>query len=58
MRGVNLPYTMDINQAASAVREFLPRTIYPYHYSDSLVSKFKQLVGVDVPVEMRLRKWY
>ena len=49
---------MDINQAASAVREFRPRTVYPYHYSARQVSKLKQLVGVDVPVEVRLRKWY
>lgn len=55
---MNLPFTMDVNQAASAVREFLPRTVYPYHYSDSAVTKFKQLVGTNLPVEVRLRKWY
>ena len=30
---MNLPYTMDIKQAASAVLEFKPKIVYPYHYS-------------------------
>ncbi|MBI2946989.1 MAG: MBL fold metallo-hydrolase [Verrucomicrobia bacterium] len=55
---MNLPFTMDINQAASAVREFRPKVVYPYHYSSSDVNRFKQLVGKDVGVEVRLRKWY
>src|ERR1044072_8827553 len=29
---MNLPYTMDIHQAASAVLEFKPKMVYPYHY--------------------------
>jgi L-ascorbate metabolism protein UlaG (beta-lactamase superfamily) len=49
---------MDINQAASAVREFRPKVVYPYHYSSSDVNRFKQIVGQDVRVEVRLRKWY
>lgn len=28
---MNLPYTMDINQAASAVLDFKPSIVYPYH---------------------------
>ena len=55
---MNLPFTMDVTQAASAVREFRPRTIYPYHFSDSSTTKFKQLVGTDLNIEVRLRKWY
>lgn len=55
---MNIPFTMDVNQAASAVREFQPRTVYPYHYSGSNVNTFKQLVGTDRNVEVRLRKWY
>lgn len=60
---MNLPYTMDVQQAASAVLEFKPRIVYPYHYrgKDGLsdVNTFKDLVekgkaGVDV----RLRDWY
>jgi L-ascorbate metabolism protein UlaG (beta-lactamase superfamily) len=29
---MNLPFTMDANAAASAVREFRPTYVYPYHY--------------------------
>lgn len=29
---MNLPFTMDANQAASAVAEFGPDFVYPYHY--------------------------
>jgi L-ascorbate metabolism protein UlaG (beta-lactamase superfamily) len=29
---MNLPYTMDKEAAASAVAEFLPKYVYPYHY--------------------------
>ena len=57
---MNLPFTMDINQAAAAVQEFAPRVVYPYHYSGSDVQKFSRLVGTSltVEVEVRLRKWY
>src|SRR5881396_1808195 len=55
---MNLPYTMTEEQAASAVREFKPKIVYPYHYRDSDVGKFKKLVGEDSGVEVRLRDWY
>jgi L-ascorbate metabolism protein UlaG (beta-lactamase superfamily) len=60
---MNLPYTMDINQAASAVSEFKPKVVYPYHYrgSEGLsdVAQFKKLVNEAAPdVEVRLRQWY
>ena len=29
---MNLPYTMNIDQAASAVLDFKPKVVYPYHY--------------------------
>ena len=29
---MNLPYTMTTSQAASAVAEFAPAYVYPYHY--------------------------
>jgi L-ascorbate metabolism protein UlaG (beta-lactamase superfamily) len=29
---MNLPFTMDVQQAASAVQEFQPDYVYPYHY--------------------------
>ncbi len=55
---MNLPYTMTVEQAASAVREFKPKVVYPYHYRGSDTEKFKTLVGTDVGVEVRLHDWY
>jgi L-ascorbate metabolism protein UlaG (beta-lactamase superfamily) len=60
---MNLPYTMDIDQAASAVIDFQPAIVYPYHYrgKDGLsdVATFnKQIQGIDVSIEVRLRNWY
>jgi len=55
---MNLPYTMTEEQAASAVRAFKPKIVYPYHSRGSDLEKFKQLVGADSGVEVRLRNWY
>lgn len=60
---MNLPYTMDIDQAADAVSEFKPAIVYPYHFrgSDGLadVEKFKSTLNAKVPsVDVRLRNWY
>ncbi|PZX51840.1 L-ascorbate metabolism protein UlaG (beta-lactamase superfamily) [Algoriphagus ratkowskyi] len=60
---MNLPYTMDVDQAASAVSEFKPAVVYPYHYrgTEGLcdVEKFKNLVNASAPnVDVRLRNWY
>ena len=55
---MNLPYTMTIEQAASAVREFRPKMVYPYHYRGSDVEQFKKLVGTDLGIEVRQRDWY
>jgi len=55
---MNLPYTMTVEQAASAVRAFKPKIVYPYHYRGSDTEEFKQLVGSDSGVEVRLRDWY
>lgn len=60
---MNLPYTMDVDQAASAVIDFKPVIVYPYHYrgTDGLgdIEKFKELVNASAPnVEVRLRNWY
>ncbi|MEQ8238010.1 MAG: MBL fold metallo-hydrolase [Cyclobacteriaceae bacterium] len=60
---MNLPYTMDVNQAASAVIDFKPAIVYPYHYrgKDGLsdVGSFKkQVEAAKVSTEVRLRDWY
>jgi L-ascorbate metabolism protein UlaG (beta-lactamase superfamily) len=60
---MNLPYTMDIHQAADAVLSFKPKIVYPYHYRGtngySDVKAFKQLVNAgNTKIEVRLRNWY
>jgi L-ascorbate metabolism protein UlaG (beta-lactamase superfamily) len=60
---MNLPYTMDINQASSAVLEFKPKIVYPYHYRGQAgladVEAFKKLVNdKNVSIDVRLRNWY
>ncbi len=53
---MNLPNTMDINQAADAVKQFRPRIVYPYHCRGQDVEAFKALVG-DAS-EVRIANWY
>jgi L-ascorbate metabolism protein UlaG (beta-lactamase superfamily) len=55
---MNLPYTMTVEQAASAVKEFKPKVVYPYHYRGSDTKKFKELIGENSGIEVRLRDWY
>ncbi len=61
---VNLPYTMDIEQAAGAVLDFQPNVVYPFHYRGgggkfSDVEAFKKLVQSKNPdIEVRLLDWY
>lgn len=60
---MNLPYTMDINQAADAVLDFEPKIVYPYHYRGnpdvSDTKAFKKLVNnKNKKIEVRLRDWY
>ena len=59
---MNLPYTMTVNQAASAVLEFKPKIVFPYHYrgKDGLsnVERFKNLVSMDKKIEVVLMDWY
>jgi L-ascorbate metabolism protein UlaG (beta-lactamase superfamily) len=53
---MNLPFTMDVEHAAKAVKDFRPKVVYPYHYRGSDVAKFKALVGN--AADVRLLKWY
>ncbi|VAW25795.1 Metal-dependent hydrolase [hydrothermal vent metagenome] len=60
---MNLPYTMDIKQAANAVLDFQPKIVYPYHYRGkngySDIAKFKKLVNTkNKNIEIRIRNWY
>jgi len=44
------------DQAATWVKDFKPKIVYPYHTGMSDVNKFKTLVGN--ASDVRLRKWY
>jgi L-ascorbate metabolism protein UlaG (beta-lactamase superfamily) len=58
---MNLPYTLSVDKAVSVVRQFQPKVVYVYHYrgySNNDLNRFKQLVGTDRPIEVRLRSWY
>jgi L-ascorbate metabolism protein UlaG (beta-lactamase superfamily) len=60
---MNLPYTMDVKEAADAVLAFKPKIVYPYHYRGqnglSDVNAFKSLVNAgNKNIEVRLRNWY
>jgi L-ascorbate metabolism protein UlaG (beta-lactamase superfamily) len=60
---MNLPWTMTVEQAASAVLEFKPKKVYPYHYQGekgfSDINKFKELVEKEnKDIEVILVNWY
>ncbi|QHT70359.1 MBL fold metallo-hydrolase [Rhodocytophaga rosea] len=60
---MNLPYTMDVKQAADAVLAFKPKVVYPYHYRGqgglADVNSFQQTVNAaNKQIEVRLRSWY
>jgi L-ascorbate metabolism protein UlaG (beta-lactamase superfamily) len=60
---MNLPWTMDIEQAVSAVLEFKPKKVYPYHYRGekdfSDLNTFKELVEKEnKDIEVILVNWY
>ena len=60
---MNLPYTMTVESAASAVLEFQPKQVYPYHYRGkpdvSDVAKFKELVNASNDnIEVIQLDWY
>ncbi|MGJ8592319.1 MAG: MBL fold metallo-hydrolase [Aquaticitalea sp.] len=60
---MNLPYTMTVESAASAVLDFKPKKVYPYHYRGteglSDVDNFKRQVNSGNPdIEVVQLDWY
>lgn len=58
---MNLPFTMDVTAAASAIADFRPAVVYPYHYrgrdgGTQDPEEFSRLVGD--AADVRLRDWY
>ena len=57
---MNLPYTMTGEQAASAVRVFSPKVVYPYHYGKDgpEPAKFAAAMKGANGIEVRQKDWY
>jgi L-ascorbate metabolism protein UlaG (beta-lactamase superfamily) len=60
---MNMPFTMEVSQAADAVLAFKPGIVYPYHYRGqgglADVAAFKELVNKgNAKIDVRLRNWY
>lgn len=60
---MNLPYTMTVESAASAVLDFKPKQVYPYHYrgnqGKSDIVKFQSIVeSGNKDIEVVQLKWY
>lgn len=61
---MNLPYTMDAEQAADAVAAFEPAYVYPYHYrgkddgTQDPEAFAKMLSQTDAETEVRIGDWY
>jgi L-ascorbate metabolism protein UlaG (beta-lactamase superfamily) len=60
---MNLPYTMTIESAASAVLDFKPKVVIPYHYRGknglSDVDQFKSIVETqNNNIKVEILKWY
>ena len=53
---MNLPYTMTPELVADAAKSFMPKILYPYHYSETDVSKIVDLMKDTKNVEVRIRK--
>lgn len=53
----NQPYTMTPEQLAKAAKMFVPKVVYPYHYSETPIEKVKTLLkGSGVEVKIRAMK--
>jgi len=56
---MNLPYTMDLYQAAGAVTTFKPAVMYPYHHRGQDIELFRKIVNLSkVETEVVLKDWY
>jgi L-ascorbate metabolism protein UlaG (beta-lactamase superfamily) len=60
---MNLPYTMTVESAASAVLEFQPKQVFPYHYRGteglSDINKFNTIVSESNPnIKIVQLDWY
>ncbi len=61
---MNLPFTMDVDEASQAVLRFKPHVVYPYHYRNcdgtlNDIQSFRdQVRQEDANIDVRLLDWY
>ncbi len=55
---MNLPYTMTVEQAASAILEMEPKYVFPYHHRGSDLNKLKELLSVKKDIKLKVLNWY
>ena len=60
---MNTAFTMNWMSATNNIRAMRPKVVYPYHYRDpgnifTNPPLFKQHLGTDLGIEVRLRNWY
>jgi len=59
---MNPTFTMSVSSATNVIRSMRPKVVYPYHYNEGAntgnAALFKQQLGTDLGIEVRLRKWY
>ena len=53
---MNLPYTMTPEMAADAARMIKPAILYPYHTTDTDVSRLQPLLKEEKGIEIRIRR--
>ncbi|MHB8771506.1 MAG: MBL fold metallo-hydrolase [Syntrophales bacterium] len=53
---MNLPYTMTPEMVADAARMFRPKVLYPYHTTDTDVSRLQPLLKDEKGIEVRIRR--
>lgn len=53
---MNLPYTMTPEMTARAAKMIKPKILYPYHYGETDLSKFVELMKDSIEIEVRIRR--
>ncbi len=55
---MNLPYTMPPSEAATCIKAFRPKVVYPYHFRGSDLSELSSALKSEAGIEVRERSWY
>ena len=52
---MNHPYTMTPEMVSDAVRSFMPKILYPYHYGETDTSRLLDLLKDTKEIDVRIR---